>query len=235
MQRLETRIEGGGTCRTPAAVGEIWLIPAKRHYVGRALGGTITYAELQISTDWIAELGGIHDAPRLIPHMKHRDPLLHGLVSRVAALYTKRDDLGIMLREALLKAACLHLLREYAAELSSSRREKLELGPVCRRRLEEYILAHLDQRLSLAELGGVAGLRAHQFISAFRNTFGSTPMQYVITQRLRLACALLTSTRQDIAAIAMATGFSSHSHLTNAFKQHYGITPRDCRLQAKSI
>ncbi|MFX8649137.1 AraC family transcriptional regulator, partial [Acinetobacter baumannii] len=75
-------------------------------------------------------------------------------------------------------------------------------------------------------MAAVAQLSVHHFLSAFRNCFGVTPMQFVIGKRLALASSLLAGTRQDITAIALATGFASHSHFTGAFKQRYGITPR---------
>ncbi|WP_266158745.1 helix-turn-helix transcriptional regulator [Dyella silvatica] len=81
----------------------------------------------------------------------------------------------------------------------------------------------------------LAGLRPAAFLAAFRHSFGISPMRYVMTQRLRLACSLLASTRQDITAIALATGFSSHSHLTAAFRQHFGTTPREYRAQVKGL
>jgi AraC-like DNA-binding protein len=44
--------------------------------------------------------------------------------------------------------------------------------------------------------------------------------------RLRLARALdLIGERADLSALAQDLGFSSHSHFSAAFRQHYGVTP----------
>ncbi|MET0533928.1 MAG: helix-turn-helix domain-containing protein, partial [Steroidobacter sp.] len=52
-----------------------------------------------------------------------------------------------------------------------------------------------------------------------------TPL-YRYQLRLRLARALeLLSDSQDLAALGMDLGFSSHSHFTSAFRQAYGRTP----------
>lgn len=238
MQRLETRIGRGEMCRAPARVGEIWLIPAGAHYVGRALGGSIAFAEYHISQAWLRALTG--DRPRatsLRPLMKLRDPLLHGLTGRLIQLGNESDDLSGMLRESMAQVLGLHLLREYAtrapASLPGDAGPKFSIG--AKKRLEDYIVSHLDQHLSLDELATLAGMTTHHLIAVFRRTFGMTPLQYVISQRLQVACTLLESTRQDITTIALATGFSSHSHLTSAFKQRFGIAPRQFRRQAKGF
>lgn len=238
MHRLETRIGRGETCRAPAGIGEIWLIPAGAHYVGRALGGSIAYAEYHISQSWLRALAG--DRPQLNalrPQMKLRDPLLHGLTGRLIQLGNESYDLSGMLRESMAQVLGLHLLREYAthspAGVSGDAGPNLPIN--ARKRLEEYIVSHLDQHLSLDELATLVGMTTHHLIAAFRRTFGMTPLQYVISQRLQVACTLLESTRQDITTIALATGFSSHSHLTSAFKQRFGITPRQFRRQAKGV
>lgn len=238
MRRLETRIGRGEMCRAPARIGEIWLIPAGAHYVGRALGGTIAYAEYRISQAWLRTLAGERaQTNALRPLMKLRDPLLHGLTGRLIQLGSECDDLSGMLRESMAQVLGLHLLREYttrtAAGLSGDTGPKL--SDSARKRLEDYIVSHLDQHLSLDELAVLAGMTTHHLIVAFRRTFGMTPLQYVISQRLQVACTLLESTRQDITTIALATGFSSHSHLTSAFKQRFGIAPRQFRKQAKGF
>ncbi|KAB8198373.1 helix-turn-helix domain-containing protein [Lysobacter maris] len=236
MQHLETRIDGGRACRAPARPGEAWLIPAGAYYVGRADGGNIAYAEFRIKRAWLSGLGRGAPGDPLRPLMKQRDPLLHGLTGRMIQLADADDDLAGMLRDTMAEVVGLHLLREYpAGVVARPARTPPSLSEAQQRRLQDYILAHLDQHLGLEELARLAGIGRHRLIEAFRHCFGMTPMQYIIAQRLQLACGLLESTRQDITSIALATGFSSHSHLSSAFKRRYGITPRQFRAQAKGI
>jgi len=232
MRRLETHIEGAGSYRGPVRPGDIWLIPAQRHYRGQVAEAAISYAELKFDGAALAVLAGNGDAS-LQPRMRHRDPLVHALIARLAALSTRQDDLSCMLRESLAASLALHLLHSQGNATSSHDERSSALAPAKRRRLEDHILSHLDQRLTLRELARVAELGEHQLIPAFRRSFGATPMQFVIAQRLELARALLTSTRQDITSIALASGFSSHSHLSTTFRQHHGLTPRQYRAQAK--
>ena len=234
MRRLETRIGNGNTCRNPARVGEMWLIPSDTPYVSSAVGEEITYAEFNIEPEWMAELAGVPAIrTSLRPITKFRDPILHGMTGRLMQLASEKDDMAGLLRESVIQFIGLHLMREYGAGACPPGNESSSLTGPLRRRLEDYILAHLDQRLSLDELAQLARLPSHRLIAAFRASFGQTPLQYIISQRLQLACRLLESTRQDISAIAMATGFSSHSHLSHVFKQRHGLTPQEFRRRVK--
>ncbi len=234
MQRLETRVGRAPVCREPARIGEMWLIPAGRPYLGRALGDSISYAEYHFEREWLDALAqpGTKGAT-VRPRMQFRDPLLHGLTGRLVQLADEADDIAGLLRESIAQTVALQLLQRCTLEGRLVDEQPVSLAAQVRRRIEEHVLAHLDQQISLAELAQVAELPPQRLIRAFRNSFGQTPLQYVISQRLQLACRLLESTRMDISAIALATGFSSHSHLAHAFKQRYRLSPRQYRSGAR--
>jgi AraC family transcriptional regulator len=50
--------------------------------------------------------------------------------------------------------------------------------------------------------------------------------------RLRMALFALDHGADDLARIALQVGFSSHSHLTRAFRLEFGSTPSACRGRA---
>lgn len=227
MRRLDTRIEGAGRLRLPPAPGDLWLIPAGREYRGEALGGQIAYAELSIDPARFDPCR--RAAAGLGARMKQRDPFVHGLAARLAGLSGADDELAAMLREALGQALGLHLLREYGPGPPARAAPPAQLTQLQRRRIEDYIQAQLDRPIRLAALAEIAGLSVHRLLIAFRAAFGATPIQYVLGERLRRACLRLRDGDQDIATIALETGFASHSHLSVAFKKRYGVSPREYR------
>jgi AraC family transcriptional regulator len=89
----------------------------------------------------------------------------------------------------------------------------------------DYVDAHLNDDLSLAELAKVSGLSAHHFGAAFKASTGATPHRYVIEQRVERARDLLRDRGQGIADVAYAVGFSSQSHFTANFRRIVGVTP----------
>lgn len=220
MDALETELDGHGGSFGAATPGEVWSVPAGRRYASHARGGTIRYAEVRLTgPDEIAPLAG------------HRDDFLHQAVRQLAAAARASDDLAQMLAQHLSHALALHLRRTYTRDFAPAPRSKSgpALDPAAVRRVRDFLHAHLAESLTLDQLAGVAGLSPHRFLAAFRTAFDATPWQYLITQRLRRAQWLLAHTSQDITAIALESGFSSHSHLTTTFRKHLGCTPRDFR------
>ncbi|ASY66700.1 Transcriptional regulator, AraC family (plasmid) [Sinorhizobium sojae CCBAU 05684] len=93
------------------------------------------------------------------------------------------------------------------------------------KRIEEMIEARLGGALTVQELADELGLSTGFFARAFKAAAGRSPHAYILDRRLARARALLASGIKDLCAIALATGFSSHAHLTTAFRQRLGISP----------
>ena len=51
----------------------------------------------------------------------------------------------------------------------------------------------------------------------------------VLRRRLREALERLLETGETVSQIALAVGFASHSHLTDAFHREFGMTPSQVR------
>ncbi|UJJ31329.1 AraC family transcriptional regulator [Halopseudomonas maritima] len=103
------------------------------------------------------------------------------------------------------------------------------LAPHQRRRVFDYIEAHLDQPLPLAELAMQCQLSEYHFARMFKRSVGLAPHQYVMNRRLALACELLRNSQISLLEIALRCGFSSASHFSNRFRQAMGVPPSGYR------
>jgi AraC family transcriptional regulator len=97
------------------------------------------------------------------------------------------------------------------------------------RRLLDRIEADLGDRLSIDDLAREAGLSRYHFSRAFRAATGLAPHRYVLERRIARAKALLCDSDTAIAEIALCTGFSSQSHLTDCFRRWVGVAPGEYR------
>lgn len=88
----------------------------------------------------------------------------------------------------------------------------------------QYLVDHFDQDVTTEELSAVCGVSAFHLIRSFKNHFGITPRQFLISQRVAKAKRLL-ATGMQVAAAAQACGFSDQSHLCRYFKKVTGYTP----------
>jgi AraC family transcriptional regulator len=71
----------------------------------------------------------------------------------------------------------------------------------------------------------VAGISPNYFASAFHQTTGFTPHQYVSHRRIERAQQLLTEADLPIAEVAYRCGFTSQSQFTTLFRPFTGVTP----------
>ena len=89
----------------------------------------------------------------------------------------------------------------------------------------------LARRWTLAEVATEVGVSAVYLTQSFREVEGVPLYRYQL--RLRLARALdLLGEYDDLTALGLHLGFSSHSHFSAAFQQAYGRTPSEFRHAA---
>jgi AraC family transcriptional regulator len=96
-------------------------------------------------------------------------------------------------------------------------------------RVRDYIEAHIDDRLTLTDLAGVACLSPYHFSRSFKLALGTGPQRYVMQRRLERAKTLMRRTNQPLAWVAQEAGFSDQSHLTSIFRRETGMTPGQFR------
>lgn len=118
-----------------------------------------------------------------------------------------------------------HLLQNYSNVQWQAPEVKGGLSPYTLRRVLEWIDAHLDQAMSLAELAEQAHLSEYHFAHMFKQSMQTSPHQYVMQRRLDLAHQDLIAQRSNITHIAQRYGFSSSSHFSFSFKKKFGYSP----------
>ena len=82
-----------------------------------------------------------------------------------------------------------------------------------------------------ADLAGLACLSKYHFARAFKESFQTTPHQYVLKCRIEHASSLLRNTDFPISIIAEQCGFSSASRFSKVFSNLQGISPNRYRYR----
>jgi AraC-like DNA-binding protein len=130
------------------------------------------------------------------------------------------------LESYLLTTVLLGVPNTYSTRLSAT------AGPVRRHALDEaveYIEAHPERVLGIAELAAVAGTSAAELGAAFRAELGTTPGAYVREVRLARARADLMADGGacTVAEVARRWGFRDVARFTSAYAARYGEPPRE--------
>ncbi len=111
---------------------------------------------------------------------------------------------------------------------AGSRHPQTELVWRICRHIETRIAAQPDEALTLAELGGEAGMNPHHLERVFKRVMGITPRQYADAQRLRRLKAQLKK-GDNVTTALYEAGYGSSSRLYERAPAHLGMTPATYR------
>lgn len=102
---------------------------------------------------------------------------------------------------------------------------RVALSPFRLRRVVDHIEARLDSKITVQDLAALAELSTAHFARAFRQAVGEPPHRFVLTRRIARVRDLLRDPALDLSTIALRAGFSSHAHMTSAFRRLMGLAP----------
>jgi AraC family transcriptional regulator, transcriptional activator FtrA len=88
-----------------------------------------------------------------------------------------------------------------------------------------WALAHLDEPLTVADLAQQAGMSPRNIGRRFTAVTGSTPLQWLLTQRIHRARELLEYTDESIDHIAEQVGMGTAATLRRHFNRVMGVPP----------
>jgi AraC family transcriptional activator FtrA len=89
----------------------------------------------------------------------------------------------------------------------------------------DWVVGHLDEPMTVDEMAARAMLSPRSFARRFRAATGTTPMQWVLRQRVLHAQRLLETTNLPIDQVAARCGFGTATALRAHFRRVVGTTP----------
>ncbi|MFO7953343.1 helix-turn-helix domain-containing protein [Thioalkalivibrio sp.] len=194
--------------------------PARLRFVG--IPAHLARSCLDRPTDDPLDFGPIHMC-------HHSDPLIaQGL--ELLWLEMGRDDPAARLFVDSMMAALVVRMARLASQATLTDRFRGGLAPHRSAQVIDYMQAHLDQPVRLAELAALCDLSPWHFARAFRDTHGQPPHRYLTRLRLERAREWLTTSSCSISEIAAATGYTPQQ-LARHFRQAFGMAPGAFRRQ----
>ena len=125
-------------------------------------------------------------------------------------------------REAVKEKFGVALNYDYTGIQMGSADEKLL------RRIVDSIQTHLDDPdygvASLCEDVGISRVHLNRKLKAFGK---DSPGVLIKTFRMKQAAYLLANNKVNVSEVAYRVGFSSHSYFSNAFREYFGMSPRE--------
>lgn len=141
----------------------------------------------------------------------------------------------LVIQETSGPAFCSHLLHG-ALGLMIRRLQLLQLHPAPAQlemiqRLQRWIGEHLSEPISVEQLAKVACTSPRQLSRLFAQAVNSSPMRYVIDQRIARACVILSESAATVQQVAYAVGFDNPYYFSRQFHRRIGCSPSAYRAQ----
>ncbi|MFA3919704.1 GlxA family transcriptional regulator [Ruegeria hyattellae] len=93
--------------------------------------------------------------------------------------------------------------------------------------------ANLEAVVSIPEISRRLGISQRQLSRLFRQYVHKSPVEYYRKIRLDRARGLVTQTELKFSEIAAASGFNGQAHFSRAYKQRFGLSPREDRIEGR--
>ncbi len=131
----------------------------------------------------------------------------------------------VLLRDGLTTLMLSRLRHDQAARLEAPAKAP---APQSVRRAEDFIAAHIDRPLAMAEVAAAAGANLRSLQSAFRQARGVTLSECIQTKRLERFRERLCdpSAPRSITDVAYSVGLGHLGRAAAAYRARYGETPR---------
>lgn len=204
--------------------------------------GTVLFTPERVLTDIIRELD-----PSVDGHLEQPFPFVTGpcdsslfwrhreLVRRLEAAGTKpletlwADVTALQLIADILEAA-------FARHDLPRQRKRTGTDADHADRVEAvkaYLATHFSERVTLDEIARAVAVSPFHLARIFQQHAGVPVHRYLTQLRLRAALEQLADGADDLTALALELGFSSHSHFTEAFRREFGRPPSATRPSAR--
>jgi AraC-like DNA-binding protein len=88
-----------------------------------------------------------------------------------------------------------------------------------------------SEQISLDELAKTAAMSKTKLKTKFKEIVGTSAYQYYLDVKMEKAKSILEASSIPISGLAYELGFKSTSHFSQAFKKHYGVTPKSVAMK----
>jgi AraC family transcriptional regulator len=167
-------------------------------------------------------------------HLEPQDAFSDPLISQIALMVANEIETGFadgILADALNIALAAQVTRRFVDPSTITLEPTNGLSGERLKRVQDYVEVHLNDRLTLTEIAGVACLSPYHFSRSFKQAVGVSPHRYVAQQRVERAKTLMQWSNRSLAVIAQEVGFTDQSHLTSVFRRETGVTPGQYRAE----
>ncbi|MEG0339001.1 MAG: AraC family transcriptional regulator [Oscillospiraceae bacterium] len=132
----------------------------------------------------------------------------------------------------LLEILLIRILRhtQYSMSATSVRKTNKECAEIKR-----YIDTNYPENITLDLLANLTHVNKYYLVHAFHKEFNISPINYLISRRIKESKYLLINTNYSLSQISHLLGFSSPSYFSQSFRRLEAISPGEYRKHNKNL
>lgn len=97
-----------------------------------------------------------------------------------------------------------------------------------------FIQSHITEDIKLEVLSEKACMSKSTFYRSFKREYGISPLEYILSEKIKMAKILLSDTNISIKSVSIDCGFNDVNYFIRLFKKMEEITPRQYQLLVAS-
>jgi AraC family transcriptional regulator len=174
----------------------------------------------------VAELQGIRSLDFNVALGKSiTDPVIAHLGASLLPTLDNPQEACDLFVSYVAMALQMHFVQNYLGGSQGVRPRRSGLTARQLRIAKHMMQQNLAANVPLQDIAQACGLSRSHFARAFAISAGQPPHQWLLEQRIGLACQLLSDGERSIGEVAIRCGFADQSHFTRVFSAKVGQSP----------
>ena len=171
--------------------------------------------------------GKLEDRPYYITHFHQNSGQIQGYLQDMLQEIADKAPGYETVCQNLLDILIIRLMRSsnYSACMVPTANHGNKDAATVRR----YLNSHFKEPITLDMLANLVHISKYHMAHNFTKAYGISPINYLLSLRLRESCILLESTNLSMSHIAQTVGFSSPCYFSQIFKKSMGVSPSEYR------
>ncbi len=154
------------------------------------------------------------------------DVAINQILQRLIFIFTEKHPSKDIFADLLIQELVIRILQTESKSIylkkAASESNNDRISYVIR-----FIQEHLTEDLSIEMLSEKAYMSESNFYRTFKHELGSSPNDFIIEERLKMAESLLRDPKISIKEAYLASGFNSFSYFCRIFKKKKKVSPSE--------
>lgn len=179
----------------------------------------------------------IYSKQLIMPEYIGKDNPLLDKISPLIDTLTENPPQFSADKEFLIKAKVfeiMHYLKDSCISADKSERELSGFYEKLKTSLL-YLEDNYAENISVADAAAMSNFSSSYFSKLFRELTGSSFTQYLKNYRLERAAEKIRDNGMRVSEAAVSCGFENLSYFTRAFREKFGVTPKDFKKGIRAV